>query len=114
MQKGKFIVFEGPDGSGKSTLATRIGDWLNNDIKKPTAIARSPGGTQYANAIRSLVFSGLTEAERYMLWMKYEGNPIGKTSMRDLAAAMGLHYQTIVYRMDRIRKKLRVAMEEVR
>ena len=60
------------------------------------------------------IFSGLTEAERYLLWMKYEGNPSGKTSMRALAIAMGLHYQTIVYRMDRIRRKLRVAMEEVR
>lgn len=59
------------------------------------------------------VFSELTEAERYLLWMKYEGNPIGKTTMRDLAVMMGLHYQTIVLRMNNIRKKLRVAMEEV-
>ena len=60
------------------------------------------------------VFSGLTEAERYLLWMKYEGDPQGEITMRDLALMMGLHYQTIVYRMEKIRKKLKIAMEEVR
>lgn len=59
------------------------------------------------------LFSGLTEAERYLLWMKYEGDPLGELTMRDLALMMGLHYQTIVYRMEKIRKKLKVAIEEV-
>jgi hypothetical protein len=60
------------------------------------------------------IFSGLTEAERYLLWLKYEGNPGGRLTMKDLASMMGLHYQTIVYRMEKIKKKLKTAMEEVK
>lgn len=59
------------------------------------------------------VFSGLTSAERYLLWMKYEGDPKGEINMRALSLMLGVHYQTVVYRLDKIRKKLRVAMKEV-
>ena len=59
------------------------------------------------------IFSGLTKAERYLLWMKYEGDPEGEVNMRALSSMMGVHYQTIVYRLDKIRNKLRVAMKGV-
>ena len=64
MQKGKFIVFEGPDGSGKTTVAERIHQWMNEDLKKPTALAKSPGGTKFANALRGIAFAGMTNSHQ--------------------------------------------------
>jgi len=62
MANSKFIAIEGPDGAGKTTVSELISDWLNDDIKKPTTLVKSPGGTTYANAIRNIVFAGLTES----------------------------------------------------
>jgi dTMP kinase len=64
MYRPKFIAIEGPDGAGKSTLVDRLGLWLNDDIKQPTTVARSPGGTPFANAVRSIVFSGITSSKQ--------------------------------------------------
>ena len=56
------------------------------------------------------VFSELSEAERYLLWLKYEGDPRGREmTMRDIASLTGFHYQTIVYRLNRIRDKVKKA-----
>lgn len=49
----KFIVLCGGEGSGKSTMIDRL------KVKYPTGIVftREPGGTQYAESIRALMFS---------------------------------------------------------
>jgi dTMP kinase len=64
MYKPSFIVFEGPDGAGKTTLTTRITSWLNEELKIPTNPTHNPGGTPFADALRSLVFSGIVESKQ--------------------------------------------------
>lgn len=54
MTRGKFIAFEGGEGAGKSTQARLLADALRQrgvDV----VITREPGGTQGAEAIRSLL-----------------------------------------------------------
>lgn len=62
--QSKFIAIEGPDGSGKTTLTNRIGEWLNNEIKQPTSVVHNPGSTAFAEAIRSIAFSTLTDSKQ--------------------------------------------------
>ncbi|WP_160165004.1 dTMP kinase [Chrysiogenes arsenatis] len=53
---GKFICFEGPDGAGKSTQLQLLSRALEErNIRHSTT--REPGGTQAAEAIRTLIFS---------------------------------------------------------
>ncbi len=54
MNKGKFIVFEGPDGSGKTTVALKICELLKEkgfDIVH----TREPGGIDIAEQIRNVI-----------------------------------------------------------
>lgn len=54
---GRFISFEGGEGSGKSTQARLLADHLK-DRREAVVLTREPGGTQGAEAIRSLLVTG--------------------------------------------------------
>ncbi len=54
MKRGRLIVVEGGEGSGKSTIIKRLGEM--SDPKK-LIVTREPGGTPFAEKIRSLLFS---------------------------------------------------------
>ena len=51
------------------------------------------------------IFSVLTEAERYLVWLKYETGEKKKTD-EQISKLTGLHYKTIVFRLKKIREKL--------
>jgi len=54
---GRFISFEGGEGSGKSTQAHRLAEALTLE-GHDVVLTREPGGTEGAEAIRSLLVSG--------------------------------------------------------
>ncbi len=53
MNKGKFIVIEGPDGSGKTTIINKLKEEFCN--KKDVIFTREPGGTKISEKIRELL-----------------------------------------------------------
>jgi dTMP kinase len=57
MKRGLFITLEGGEGAGKSTLAKKIRDFLHSK-NIDVLLTREPGGTNEAEAIRSLVVEG--------------------------------------------------------
>ena len=55
-------------------------------------------------------FSKLTEMERYLLWLRYEGDPGGKKiSTREIAITTGYHERSIIYKLKKIKLKLKEA-----
>ena len=54
MNKGLFIVLEGPDGSGKTTQAAKLADWFRL-YGREVVVTREPGGTEAAEEIREIV-----------------------------------------------------------
>lgn len=54
---GRFITFEGGEGSGKSTQAKLLTEHLKKR-GKTVVLTREPGGTEGAEAIRSLLVNG--------------------------------------------------------
>ena len=54
MNKGLFIVLEGPDGSGKTTQAAKLADWFRL-YGREVVVTRDPGGTEAAEEIREIV-----------------------------------------------------------
>ncbi|MBC7520923.1 MAG: dTMP kinase [Sandarakinorhabdus sp.] len=54
---GRFITFEGGEGSGKSTQARLLADRMR-EHGKTVVLTREPGGTEGAEAIRSLLVNG--------------------------------------------------------
>ncbi|MBB3949883.1 dTMP kinase [Aureimonas jatrophae] len=58
--EGLFVTFEGGEGAGKTTQITRLADWLRGRGYDLVS-TREPGGTQGADAIRTLVLSGAAE-----------------------------------------------------
>jgi len=54
MNKGCFIVFEGPDGSGKSTVSQAVYDKLKAE-DWAVVLTREPGGSRIAEEIRRLI-----------------------------------------------------------
>ena len=56
MQQGKFLVVDGLDGTGK-TMALRLLWDLLDRLGVPNDATREPGGTPYAERIRSLIFN---------------------------------------------------------
>lgn len=59
MPVGKFITLEGGEGSGKSTQARRLSDFLRT-MGRETILTREPGGTPFAEQVRTLILSGST------------------------------------------------------
>lgn len=57
---GRFITFEGGEGGGKSTQIHRLADSLTK-AGIDVVTTREPGGTDGAEAIRSLVTEGATD-----------------------------------------------------
>jgi dTMP kinase len=54
---GRFITFEGGEGAGKSTQIARLKNRLEQ-LGQPVLVTREPGGSPYAEEIRSLILSG--------------------------------------------------------
>ena len=53
------------------------------------------------------IFKILTEAQRYILWIRYESDPEGKVlSTIDISKVTGFHHKTITYKLNQIRKIL--------
>ena len=55
--RGRFISIEGGEAVGKSTQIRLLADWLREQ-GHTVAITREPGGTESAEAIRSLLLQG--------------------------------------------------------
>lgn len=68
--RGRFITLEGGEGGGKSTQALRVCDWLRARGRSVVQ-TREPGGTELAEAIRSLVLKqwdeGMSPATELLL-----------------------------------------------
>ena len=62
---GRFISFEGGEGSGKSTQTRLLADYLTGR-GQTVVLTREPGGTQGAEAIRSLLVKG--DCDRWSPW----------------------------------------------
>jgi len=62
---GRFISFEGGEGSGKSTQARLLAEHLKSH-GQDAVLTREPGGTEGAEAIRSLLVTG--EPGRWSPW----------------------------------------------
>ena len=60
--RGYFISFEGGEGTGKSTQIKRLANWLTEQNQK-VITTREPGGTDSAEAIRTLLLNG--DADRW-------------------------------------------------
>jgi dTMP kinase len=56
----KFITFEGSEAVGKSTLIKKIADYFENH-NIDYIITRDPGGTDIAEAVRTIIFHGTTK-----------------------------------------------------
>jgi len=54
---GHFISFEGGEGTGKSTQIKMLANWLI-EKQQDVLITREPGGTEGAEAIRTLLLNG--------------------------------------------------------
>ncbi|GGI79441.1 thymidylate kinase [Polymorphobacter multimanifer] len=64
-ENGRFISFEGGEGCGKSTQAHRLAEALTL-AGHEVVLTREPGGTEGAEAIRSLLVSG--DPGRWLPW----------------------------------------------
>ena len=57
-------------------------------------------------------FSLLTEMERYLLWLRFEGDTDGKKlSTREMALLTGYHERTIIYKLNKIKLKIKKEQE---
>jgi len=54
LERGLFIVLEGPDGSGKSTVAEFMAEYLK-DKGHEIEFSREPGGTNIGEKIREII-----------------------------------------------------------
>lgn len=60
MYENKFIVIEGLDCSGKSTQVKKLSDFFSeNKIKH--IVTKEPGGTEFGEALRSIILSDASE-----------------------------------------------------
>ena len=66
LHRGLFIPVEGLDGSGKSTLVQALHEQLES-MGYPVVMTREPGATQVGHGIRSLLHSGVDNAQAEFL-----------------------------------------------
>ncbi len=59
MKKGKFLVLDGGEGAGKSTQIKKLAEYFGDRI----FITREPGGSPYAEEIRSLILNSKYAAQ---------------------------------------------------
>lgn len=59
-KQGLFISFEGVEGSGKTTQIKLLAAWLKKRGRR-VVLTREPGGTPFADRIRSLLLNGKTK-----------------------------------------------------
>lgn len=64
MNRGKVFVLEGGEGAGKSTQVRKLQSSFPGSI-----ITREPGGTEYAEQIRSLIFKGDTASAETLFFL---------------------------------------------
>lgn len=84
MKRGRFITLEGGEGAGKSTLAKKLSDFLySKNIE--VLLTREPGGTNEAEAIRSLVVEG--DKDRF--------DPITEALLFNAARRHHLHHSVL-------------------
>ncbi|MBT3392518.1 MAG: dTMP kinase [Elusimicrobiaceae bacterium] len=79
MNKGKFIVFEGPDRCGKSTQANMLADFLRTEHKLDVVLTREPGGTPLAEAIRNILLDPNQQITPLTELMLYEASRAAHT-----------------------------------
>ncbi len=79
-----FIVFEGGDGVGKSTQINLLSQALRNS-QKQIVCTREPGGTPFAEKIRSL-FKDISE-----------DSPFPLTEMHLICAARAQHMERVIH-----------------
>ncbi|WP_137392092.1 dTMP kinase [Rhodoligotrophos defluvii] len=58
MAHRRFITLEGGEGTGKSTQARRLAERLRQETGSEVVLTREPGGTEGAEAIRTLLVNG--------------------------------------------------------
>ena len=56
MNKGYFIVFEGPDGSGKTTVSQKVYEIMKQE-GLDVILTREPGGSRIAEDIRNIILN---------------------------------------------------------
>ncbi len=71
MEKGKFIVLDGPDGSGKSTMATWLAKHIRTLTGRSVVHLREPGGCRTGERIRQLLLSnhGMPKTAELLLFV---------------------------------------------
>lgn len=62
MERGRLIVFEGPEGVGKTTQLGLLGEWLQERAIAHIRV-REPGGTALGNEIRRLLLDPAHEMD---------------------------------------------------
>lgn len=63
---------------------------------------------------QSNYFSGLTNFERYLLWLKYESNPNGKElSLPLISEITGYHHKTLQYKYKNINNKVKLKVKRL-
>lgn len=62
MQRGKYIVIEGPDGTGKTTQADLLQKYLEGQGLRVIQ-TKEPGGSPIGEAIRSVLLNGTLERQ---------------------------------------------------
>ncbi len=62
VEKGKFIVVEGPDGCGKSTQIKKLYQYIKEELQQPVVLTKEPGGTAISNKIRAILLDPDNEA----------------------------------------------------
>jgi dTMP kinase len=80
---GKFITFEGIEGVGKSTQVSLISEELKR-AEVPLVVTREPGGTEIAEAIRTVLLT------------HYKETMVPITELLMLFAARAQHINTVI------------------
>jgi len=85
MNRGIFIVLEGPDRSGKSTQAALLKAWLE-EAGHEVLVTREPGGTYLSEKIRRILLDPKSNIEPMTELFLYETSRIKHTLEKILPA----------------------------